>query len=94
MIVVRNCFIAKPGQASKLAAKFKDAATSMEGLTFRVMTDVTGDFNRVVMEYEAASLIEFEERMRDYRANNAFREKMAGYTEMYLSGYREILDIV
>ena len=28
MIVVRNCFIAKPGMASKLAAQFKEAAAT------------------------------------------------------------------
>src|SRR5262249_32676387 len=28
MIVVRNCFIAKPGNASKLAAQLKEAAAS------------------------------------------------------------------
>ena len=26
MIVIRNCFVAKPGAASKLAAQFKEAA--------------------------------------------------------------------
>ena len=92
MVVVRNCFVAKPGQASKLAAKFKEAAAAMDGLKYRVLTDITGDFNRVVMEYEAESVAEFEHRMRDYRSNNIFREKMAGYTDLYVTGYREILE--
>jgi hypothetical protein len=95
MIVVRNCFIAKPGQAGKLAKMFKEAAASVEGLkSYRVLTDVTGDFNRVVMEYDAENIGEFEQRMRDYRSNNVFREKMAGYTDLYISGYREILDVI
>ena len=28
MIVVRNCFVAKPGQASKLAKQIKEAASA------------------------------------------------------------------
>ena len=30
MIIIRNCFVAKPGQASKLAAQIKDAAESRQ----------------------------------------------------------------
>ena len=32
MIVVRNCFVCKPGNASKLAAQLKDAAAAAPGL--------------------------------------------------------------
>jgi len=94
MIVVRNCFIAKPGNASKLAAQLKEAATAADLPRFRVLTDVTGEFNRVVMEYEAENTSEFEARMQEYRTNTAFREKMKGYTDLWVSGSREILQIV
>jgi hypothetical protein len=94
MIVVRNCFVAKPGQASKLAAQIKEAASSQNLTGFRVLTDVTGDFNRVVLEYEAANVSEFEQRMNDYQTNEAFRQKMKGYTDLYLTGSREILQVV
>jgi hypothetical protein len=94
MIVVRNCFIAKPGQASKLAAQLKDAAASSSIQRFRVLTDLTGDFNRVVLEYEAQSVGEFEQTMRDYATNSAFRDKMKGYTDLYLTGSREILQVM
>ena len=50
MIIVRNSFIAKPGQASKLAAQLKDMAAAGKLPNHRVLTDVTGEFNRVVME--------------------------------------------
>jgi hypothetical protein len=59
MIVVRNCFVAKPGCASKLAAMFKDADQDRFCRlvkSARVLTDVTGDFNRVVFEYEVADM--------------------------------------
>ena len=95
MIVVRNCFVAKPGQASKLAKQMKEAAAVAPGLKgHRVLTDLTGDFNRVVLEYEAENVGEFEERMRDYATNQAFRDKMQGYTDLYVTGSREILQIV
>ena len=93
MIVVRNCFIAKPGMASKLAAQFKDAAAVSKIAKARVLTDVTGDFNRVVLEYEAANMAEFETRMKEYGTDEAFRAKMKGYTDLYVTGYREILQI-
>jgi hypothetical protein len=94
MIVVRNCFIAKPGNASKLAALLKEAAATAKLPGVRILTDVTGDFNRVVMEFEAQNAAEFEGRMQDYATNPEFREKMKGYTDLWLTGHREILRVL
>jgi len=95
MIVVRNCFIAKPGNASKLAAQLKEAAGAAKVISrYRVLTDLTGDFNRVILEYEAESVGQFEASMKDYATNQAFRDKMKGYTELYLTGSREILQVM
>ena len=91
MIVVRNCFVAKPGNASKLAAQLKTAAAAAKIPKHRVLTDLTGDFNRVVLEYEAENVIEFEARMKQYMTDETFREKMKGYTELWMTGSREIL---
>ena len=93
MIVVRNCFVAKPGNASKLAAQLKEAAPLSGMGKYRVLTDLTGDFNRVVLEYEAENIGEFEARMKDYATNTAFRDKMKGYTDLWVTGSREILQI-
>lgn len=93
MIVVRNCFVAKPGSASKLAAQLKEAAAAANIPRHRVLTDLTGDFNRVVMEYEVENIAEFESQMKVYATNQAMREKMKGYTDLYLTGSREILQI-
>ena len=93
MLIVRNCFVAKPGQASKLAAQLKEAAAAAKIPKHRVLTDLTGEFNRVVLEYEAENVAEFEARMKDYATNPTFREKMKGYTDLYLTGSREILQI-
>ncbi len=94
MIVVRNCFIAKPGQAGKLAAQLKDAATVAKMRKACVLTDLTGDFNRVILEYEADNVSGFEAMMKDYATNTAFREKMKGYTDLWITGSREILQIM
>ena len=93
MIVVRNCFVAKPGNASKLAALFKEAAAVAKIQKYRVLTDLTGDFNRVILEYEAENVGEFEARMKDYATNQEFRDKMKGYTDLYVTGGREILQV-
>ena len=93
MLVVRNCFVAKPGQASKLAAQLKEAAAAAKIPRHRILTDLTGEFNRVFLEYEAETVAEFEARMKDYATNQAFREKMKGYTDLYITGSREILQV-
>ena len=64
MIVVRNTFVAKPGHASKLAAQLKEAAAIAEIPNHRVLTDLTGEFNRVVLEYEAADILNFRPACR------------------------------
>lgn len=93
MIVVRNCFVAKPGQASKLAAQMKAAAAAAKIPRHRVLTDLTGEFNRVVLEYEAENIGEFEARMKEYASHEGMREKMKGYTDLYITGSREILQV-
>jgi hypothetical protein len=93
MLVVRNCFIAKPGQATKLAAQIKDAASTGKFPKFRVLTDLTGDFNRVVLEFEVENISEFEKQLKDYGTNEEFRAKMKGYTDLWISGSREIMQI-
>lgn len=94
MIVVRNCFIAKPGHASKLAAQWKAAAAAANMPRHRILTDLTGDFNRVVLEYEAENVAEFETRMRQYMTDEVFKEKMKGYTDLWVTGSREIMQVV
>ena len=94
MFVIRNTFIAKPGSASKLAAQLKEAVAAFEMPGGRVMTDISGDFNRVIMEHTAESLAEFEKRMQETMGSPMYRQKMAGYTELWVTGSREILRVV
>jgi hypothetical protein len=94
MLVVRNCFVAKPGSASKLAAQVKEAAATGKFSRHRVLTDLTGEFNRVILEFEVENITEFETQLKDYGSNEAFRAKMKGYTDLYISGSREIMQVV
>ena len=94
MIIVREVFIAKPGMASKLARMLKSLMKEVPGARVSVMTDLTGQFNKVVMATEFDNLQAFENRMKEYGQNASLRDKMAGYTEMYITGKREIYQVV
>ena len=91
MIIVRNTFIAKPGNASKLAAQLKTALAAGKVPKCRVLTDLTGDFNRVVMEYEVEDLSGVEANMKTYQTDPAVRAAMQGYTDLFITGSRELL---
>jgi hypothetical protein len=90
MIIIREHFIAKPGQASKLAKLIQEAQKAFGNANCRIMTDLTGEFNQVVMETEA----DLEKRMEEYGKNAAAREKMKGYTDMYITGGRTIYQVL
>ena len=94
MIIVRNTFSAKPGQAGKLAAQLKDMANVGKLRNARVMTDLTGDFNHVVMEHEVESAGEFEELLTRYSSDPQAREKAKGYTDLWTTGRRELFRVV
>jgi hypothetical protein len=99
MLIIREVFKAKPGQASKLAKLFRKALAA--DTSMRVMTDMVGDYNTVVCEMEVESLAEFEKQMEEYRSGKPdpkmdpeLAEEMSRYTEMYLTGRREIYRII
>ncbi len=94
MFVVRETFTAKPGMASKLAILFKDVMGSLPGHKFRVLTDHIGAFNTVVLETNVDDLAEFDRLMAEYAARTDIRDQMTGYTDMYLTGRREVYKIV
>lgn len=94
MLVVREIFVAKPGQASKLAKMFKEVMAADPNFKGRIMTDMVGDYNTVVVEDTVESLTEWEKKMEDIQKNPPpGMDKMSNYTEMYLTGKREIFRI-
>ena len=96
MLIVRETFTAKPGMGSKLAKFFKDNMKDMPGpKPARVMTDFVGDYNTVVMEFEHKDIADFERSMKEYAKMPAeMRQKMSAYTEMWMTGKREIFQTV
>ena len=62
-----------------------------------IMTDMTGEFNRVVMQskYENLTAYEgfFKKYMEDTEEMKKMKEKMKGYHDMYISGTREIFQV-
>ncbi len=90
MIIVRNSFTAKPGQAGRLIAQMKDIAAAGNLRNVRFLTDLVGDFNQVVMEHEVESLSDFEALMQRYATDSQIREKTKGYTDYWLTGRREL----
>lgn len=94
MYIVRETFTAKPGKASALAALFKQVAERVPGVTTRVMTDFIADFNTVIMDTEVEDLAVFEKTMQEYVSRADVREMLKGYTDMYVTGKREVFRIV
>jgi hypothetical protein len=90
MVIVRSTFTARPGQAGRLVAQLKETAAAGSLRNVRFLTDVSGDFNQVVMEHEVETLSEFEEIMQRYATDPQIREKAKGYTEHWLTGKREL----
>jgi heme-degrading monooxygenase HmoA len=96
MIVVHDIFVCKPGNASKLAKLFKEAMAGNKELV-NIMTDMTGQFNKVVMVSQYESLTAYEQSWQKYMENaeemKKMQEAMKGYTDLYLTGSREIYKV-
>lgn len=96
MIIVHDIFICKPGNASKLAKKFKEAMAGSTELV-NIMTDMSGQFNRVIMVSQYESLTAYEQSWEKYKKDSEEMKKMeqamSGYQEMYLTGSREIYQV-
>jgi hypothetical protein len=94
MYVIRETFLAKPGMASKLARLFSEVMADQKQLKTRVLTDFIGPFNTVVMETEVENLEEHGRRMKEHMENSNIGDRMKGYTDLYVSGSREIYQVV
>lgn len=96
MIIVHDIFVCKPGNASKMAKLFKETMAGDKHVK-HILTDMVGQYNRVVMVSEYDSLTGYEKSFEEYmnptpQMKEAMK-KMEGYTEMYLSGSREIYKV-
>ena len=64
MITVHDIFICKPGNASKLAKLFKEWADVAPQKNVSVMTDMTGQYHRVIIASTFENLAGYEEGMK------------------------------
>ena len=95
MIIVHDIFICKPGNASKLAKMFKEAMTGNSEFA-HIMTDMTGQFHRVIIASSFENLTTYEEAMKTMGQSEEEKkvmEKFKDMNEMYVSGSREIFKL-
>ena len=96
MIIVHEIFVAKPGNASRLAKMFKEATKESPEVK-NILTDVTGAYNRVIMVSHYESLADYENSWEKMKENpdamKKMEEAMKGYQDMYLTGSREIFKV-
>jgi excinuclease UvrABC nuclease subunit len=94
MYIVRETFTARPGKASALAKLLKQVMSQMTTLKTRVLTDYIADFNTVVVEVESEDLAAFDRTMAEYATRTDIHELMKGYTDMYVTGKREVYRVM
>ena len=96
MIIVHDIFVCKPGNASKMAKLFKEVMVDSKEVV-NILTDMSGQFNRVIMVSKYDNLTAYEQSWEKYKENTEemkkMQEKMKGYTDMYLTGSREIFQV-
>ncbi len=92
MIVIREVFHAKPGMASQMVKYFKEqmSEAGMGPGKSRILTDMTGSFNKVVIESEYESLAAFEKEMQEYMKTAQTRGSTSKHVDMYTKGKREV----
>lgn len=99
MIIVRTVLQAKFGMGGHLAAA---AVEGMEAIAnafgdrdphWRVLTDLTGEFDTVTMEAEVESLAQWEAMRAEMVSNPAFADTMLAMNEMSKSGSMTFLNI-
>lgn len=96
MIIVHNTFVCKPGSAGKVAKMFKEAMAGTPHFS-SVMTDMSGQFHRVIMvsQYDSLAAFEksFEEMQNPTPEMKESMKKMEGFNDMYTTGSREIYKV-
>ena len=96
MIIVHDIFICKPGNASKMAKLFKEWTDITPQKDMKIMTDMTGQFHRVIVASSFENLAAYEEEMKNMGQSEEEKkamEKFKDMNEMYVSGSREIFKV-
>jgi hypothetical protein len=98
MVVVRNVFQLKFGQARPAAALWKEGLQVVKRVqpkqTPRLLTDIVGTSYTVVFETTHESLADFEQSARVLMANDDWQKWYQKLVPLVESGYREIFTVV
>ena len=91
MLVIRNVFQCKPGQAKALIASMKEMFANNPAMPkARFMTDISAAFWTVVLEIETESLADWDKQ--NAAAADA-RKGSQNYMDFVTGGYREIFKV-
>ena len=94
MILVRTVFQAKFGRTGELAAQFVRSITNFpEIANARVLTDLSGPFGTVILEYAAESLDDVFRSRLEMFADPEFAERNAAIAGLIKSGRNEYYTI-
>jgi hypothetical protein len=96
MIVIRNTFQLKYGKAKDAKAIIAQmrANGGMKQDESRVLTDVTGAFYTMVLEFTAKDLATWEANQSQDLANPALRPLFQQFSELVETGNREIYTVI
>ena len=96
MVIVHDTMVCKPGNASKLAKLMKESMAFDNHMLY-VMTDLTGQYHRVIMVSKYEDLSDYQKSWDAYQnptpEMKQQMEKMGNMNEMYVSGGREIFRV-
>lgn len=96
MIIVHDTFVCKPGNASKAAKLFKEMMAKSPN-EVKIMTDITGQYHRVVMVSQYHDLAAYEKALAEYMNPSEEMKKdmakMKDFQDMYTGGMREIFKV-
>ncbi len=98
MILVRQTFQAKYGKAGEVAGHMREASSVFSqaighGRPWRILTDLTGPFDTVVLEIQAESMADWEQMRSSMFQHAAFRETIAPMMDQLESGASQLFSI-
>ncbi len=98
MIVVRNVFRLKFGKAREALAIMKEGVAIQKRSGFdvptRLLTDLTGSFYTLVLEFALPNLSELETSSPRIMGSKEWQANYQKLTPLVESGYREVFSVV
>lgn len=97
MIVVRDIFQVEPEQmklAKSLLKKQREIGQRLGHKLSRVLTDLTGDYYTLILEFEFDGLGEYEASLKRVLADPEFQKEYGKFRPLIRGGRREIFTVV